>query len=303
VTLDPDGAGSDAAITIGSLDWKVGNSLAVGGNQAVKNFLAGNTADTTFQVYFQAKLGNFLDAGGNTVATTGLNTAYEYTVVGALQERITGAALIGGVGVATLGFVPGGENYIKIYYDTANNANDLAGTGFSDGTLVLTAHPNFVDPTSSFTSSQNVVSNLDNFITNNYSGLQSVTGNGSSSIDASILPADATAGFFTIPGPLNINLTLFTTQNAIPFNQTDPSARFLIGGSETLSGAGNPSDSVLGIGNVNGSLGTSGGNSLQFQTDASQSFQGAPVPEPATAGLAGMGLIALGLAALRRRRV
>jgi len=300
VTLDPDGGGTDAAITIGSLDWKVGNSLAVGGNTAVKNFLAGS-GDTTFQVYFQAKLGNFLDSGGNTINTTGLNTNYEYTVVGALREKITGASLVGGVGVATLGFVSGPENFIRIYYDTAQNSNDLAGTGFADGTLVLTAHPIFVDPTSSFVSSQGAVTKLDNFNTDNYPGLQTVTGNGASAIDASVAAGDVTPGFFTIPGPLNVNFTLFTTQNATPFNQTDPSARFFIGGAETLAGAGNPFDATLGIGSVNGSLGTKGGAGIQFQTDASQSFD-TVVPEPATAGLAGLGIVAIGLAALRRRR-
>ena len=303
VLWNPDAAGPDPTVTVGGLDWSTGNILAVGGVNAFNAYVTSKgTVQLPIQVYAQARLANFLSPSPSSTPIGGLGLnqpgGYEYTVVAAYREVITFAAQGGGVNVATFGYLPGGENYIKVYQDPSRNANDLAGTGFADGNLVMSGSINGMSPGAGFNAGTISPVPLDNNGTNNYPLLDTVTGQGSTTVTADNLVVDP--NYVTLPtAPLMSDFTLFTNQLLLPFQTTDPSAQFYIGGVETPAGAGNPFDPVYGIGPINGISGPS----LQIQGDASQNFDMKPigVPEPVTASLGLLGLSALGLLASRRR--
>src|SRR5262245_22680323 len=92
ITFDPDGAGSGSGpITIAGLDWAVGNAVAINGNQAVANFLAGS-GSTGFEVRYQAKLAGYINLGGTTIQPPGItNGDFEITVVARIFENVINA--------------------------------------------------------------------------------------------------------------------------------------------------------------------------------------------------------------------
>src|SRR5262249_54870992 len=122
---------------------------------------------------------------------------------------------------------------------------------------------------------------------------------------------------FTDPASQFINLTFLQNIGlGTPFKTTDPSAAFVTTAGGAIGPAVDRANLTVGaghpdIGTLNGGLpgvatpdGT-GGPDIMLQTDTNQTFGVAPitiVPEPMTAGLGMMGIAALGLSALRRRR-
>lgn len=269
---------------------------------------------TTFNTFFHAKLDGILGAANQIVTPVGLiNGDYEITLALGFEEDIFNVqAGPGGLGsngdtaqFLTTGRTVGVPNFFEIWWDDNPNADDLAGTGFNDGTLILGGTiqadaPGTFSTNFSTTNDEdqdddgNPDNPLDASGANDYPNIFSIDGIGGTDLDISV---DFQNGQFF---PLNITeilLTLLGTRNNLNFEQVDPSALFADtagGGAPTLVGAGS-----VDIGAVNGR-----GKDLLLETDAAQSFLAleVAVPEPATAGLAFMGTFSLLGSLLRRRK-
>lgn len=299
VTFDPDGAGPLAAVEITGLDWNSGgNTLAVGGNQAVANYVSGS-GSTEFYTYYQSTLA-LATNGANPVSVPGLQ-GYEITIVAKFKETVTNVS----GNNASFEVVADTGNYIEIYASPIN-ADYEAGTGFNDGTLILSGL--IVSGGSTF--NVNLQAGQVNLADNAAIPSVQAAGGGVTFGYLDIDVVDFDTAYFTGLSSINLN---FNGNLNLPFaSGLDASFGFLIDhdaltaqGLSTVAagaglGAGNYSE--LGLGDVNGLFGQGGGPSIQFQTNGNSSLIGTPVvvPEPATAA---MGLLALaGLAAASRRR-
>jgi len=284
--FNPLGTGAGGAVVTSTLDPAPGNALSVGGVTAINNFVAGNPNLTSrdFQLYYQANLQGISGPGG-TIPLPGLNSTYQVTVIGSITERVTGV-----IGTeAQFSVSPVQNNSFLRIYDTQPpggvSYDNLAGTGFTDGNLILSATP--IISANGSGSFRNVVGapvTFDQFGANNYGITTTVVGNGVSTIDFSV--NSALAGYFPNGVPSIIGLE-FITSSSTPFNAVNPSARFttLVGGVPTLF---SPS-----IGAINGTSGPD----FQFQADAFVT----PVPEPTSVCLMGLGVI--GVLAYSRKRL
>lgn len=287
VIFDPTGTvgpANDVAFT--TLDQRPGNALAIGAS-------ASSPVGTTFNLVYQSNLGSALDSNGNAVFNNGTvigGAARNFTFTAGFAETITGNTVVGGTNtVLTFGFAspatnaPTATNFFYMYA-TGASGNNLAGTGFASGIPILTGH--FISSGYSSTFNANgggAGTPLDAAGTNDYAGVSTITGSGST--NATLVIDGFNVAYFP-------NLVLGATQSfiqttqSLQFQQVDPSALMSSNGIANGDIAGATS-----VGTVNG---INGRNTI-FQADASQSFT-TGVPEPLPAALIGLGLVALGLA-------
>lgn len=281
-------------IEFSTFDWAPGNALA---DNSVP-LSTDHTAPTSFDLLYQASLSSFLDSNTNLVTGTGLGTDYEITIISKQTEQ--GFFVTAGtVNVALFTLDTSATNYIEIYYDDLTDAsglqsNSLAGTGYDDGTLLMSGI--VVNSSGGFNVNlSDGIVNLDGHINNDYIGTGTLIGNGATTSDIEIDPTTVNSTLFSPSGALLMSLDMFfNTSQITPFLQVDPSAQVL--GVTPVLG-----DGVGSWTKVNGMTSSTGAADFQFQADANASFShNTVVPEPSGFLLIGFGLLAcVGL--LRRK--
>lgn len=297
VTIDPDGtAAANGSIAVAGLDWNAGTVLVtptgvnLAGGTASTNAASPNIGDVV-QSYAQASLSVF-NANTGAIAVNGLNvagTGFEWTFVAGFQEVISNFA--GGVGIGTiqLDTVAGGENFFRVYAG-AVDSNNLAGTGYNNGKVILSGSVLTYNPTTgsgrtTFTTTGDNSNALDKFVTDNYSGIKTVNGSGSATLDLLVTAWDSDY-FQGLTTDTIMSLT-FDTQVGTPFRNSNPSAK-VTKADNTLIDA----TTLASVGAINGVTGPN----FVLQSDGTSAFN---VPEPASLALASFAL--LGLGASRRR--
>jgi hypothetical protein len=291
IVFDPDGTfGANPNRTVTGLDWAPGNAVSIGAIPTA----VGNTFTTLYQAKLQGTT-------GDTSAIPGLNTTFEITAVLRFLEVVDSVSTIPGtVSTALFHATPNqSTSFLEIYYNNLTGtppagtggvqSNDLLGTGFADGRLILSGQvlPGNIGDTT-FTSQFNQgTTPLDQSGTNDRGNQLTIRGNGSSLVTTNVNFFDPNF-FKTVVS--TTSLTMFNTSLILPFTTVDPSITFF---------AGTPRAYTPTLGAVNGV----NGPDFQFLADANQSFNAVTaVPEPGTVAMAFTGLLTVSLGSVRKLR-
>jgi len=315
--VDLDGTGGlTGAVDIGAFDWNFTSFLAQGGVTAISNFVgsSGGCAGTScqFTVLSQGSLQGVSDTGGNPIVVNGLNSSYQITYTAKFTEQVTSVNTT--TGNAQFSTVTSAPIILEIYFSPINS-NQLNGSGFNDGTLILKGTV-ISSASGQFTVTSTTPTTLDQFGTNQYGTQNTVTGNGSNNIIAvGGLTTDPT---FFIQALTQFGIQFSNLSTSLPFNSTNPMVCFnqtgaavAVGSTATLGTGLDCEDAVqvnnqpysgqIGltldggyvpvVGAVNGLFGS--GPDFIAQTDPNSPLIGA-VPEPASFLLFGFGLLGMG---------
>lgn len=296
VTIDPDGAGGAYGdISVISLDWNVGNIIAT--DQAVG-------VGGSFRSYSHSSLSLFNYLSGDDTATLSLGNTREWTFVTSFLETVTTKTAT----VTEANIVNDAGNFFQIWYDPTPDSSNLTGKGFNDGVLVLEASglAANVNGSGDFTADLTAlgapnIEALDQSGVNNYPNITTVTGSGTTIINASVTYVNnafikgVTAG--------DAFQLFFNTLVNLPFAEANPSSCYWDGaayqgaaGTISNASAGTIAQSCT---NTIGTLNGTGRNAL-FQSDPNMSFTA--VPEPGALGLLGLAVVGIAGAGMHRTR-
>ncbi|MBS0372037.1 MAG: PEP-CTERM sorting domain-containing protein [Proteobacteria bacterium] len=315
VTIDPDGAGGAFGdISVTSLNWLAGNAVTVGAGGSTGQTIASlnsslSSGTAVFQSYYQAQLNTFVYNNGGSSST--YTPVGQWTVQASFQEAATATS----VGAANISLSPI-SGTVSIYYNAVQTANDITGTGYSDGIKILQGtivggsgtfqNTTFINDLlvslGLIPSNPTPITDLDHFGANDAPGIKSIQGNGQSSL---VVDIGASVGDFIDSNFFKTNITSMslvdggdvsdTGQLVDPFSQANPSDQ-IVGYTPQYGGA---------LGDTNGVIAANDGTTFsrnsdfQFQTTNVTSFQ-YKVPEPGSLALVGLGFALTG--ALRRRK-
>jgi len=295
--FNPTGVGgAGGAVTASAFDPAVGNALAKGGNAAVTNFATGGpAAGNTFQLYYQATMGAVLGSNGLPITNgplAGLGTTYQITVVASITEVVTSVAAGGTSATFSIAPVQAANSFLRMFENPTVVNDNLAGTGFTAGTQILSATP-IATPVGSgaFTTVPGAIQLFDQHNADNYAGKQSVVSTAGSASTIDFRVDSTNPAFFITPPPTIVGLEFVTTAQT-PFRPVDPSALF-----QGLGPAGANVIPVLGP--INGAPFTAAVSNTDFQFAADANVT--PIPEPTSVCLMGLGLV--GLVAYSRRKL
>jgi hypothetical protein len=297
IVIDPDGSGNSPAIDFSTLNFGAGNILLQGAIPF--------TVKDTFQLLFQAQLNSVVTSNGEQTTPIGLNATsavggaapFEITVVGSITEAVS---TVTADNPARITFRVAGNqdtgSFVELYYDGAQNANPLQGTGYNDGTLILRGAPTPKSPNVGvFALSQPqpvTAPSFDLFGTNDYAtggssngNLTSVQGIGATRMDITVTFVNT--AFFVAAGGGNSGRQLkigdivsLEMTHSVPFDKVDPSHKF-VSDNNTGTGSGPAPAATPRLGGNNGSSGPD----LQAQSMISASFKPGlttPTPTPST---------------------
>jgi hypothetical protein len=294
IIFDTNGTDFGGAIIGNLFDWLPGNSLVI------------EQPNDKATILFQANLGVITKAGTDYV--NGSN-GYYYTAVAGFGVDVS---TVGGDSTFTFD-ATSTTNFFKIYVTTTpttpDGASDLSGSCFVCGKEILSATA-IGDGFSSINHLSTLGGALDQFDDglggpiDNYPGILTLTGTGSTKLNAVVNSFDSDYFKNLVAGT---TLAFTNTSQIDPYNQANPSNKFSNDGVTDANELGVDPTGVAGVGSINGlCVGPDGTTPLAVckivaQSDANTAFNGvAPVPEPATMTLFGLGL--LGSAAARRRQ-
>lgn len=270
VMVDPDGPGPLPAALTSTLDWQPGNALIQLGNPGLLQ------VGQTVRALMQARLAVLLDP--NNVPLP-FPADKEWTYVASVPLKVEAMVQSPTTGVTTILWEfddnaaanPDYTNFVEIWQDDVRDSNDLAGTGFNNGKLILTG---IVTNVSQMLTKIPTAQLLDQFQGDNYSGQLTLEMNGSQQIRVNVTWPDPSYFPGFTPDKVESIVSQFNSSTITPFRQANPSALFLGEGAGTPPQEPGPAPTVVpNIGTINGQPVPGQTLDLQAQADPNQSFE------------------------------